>query len=105
MKTQTLKTGMVYEKSRCGLGKTMAEKLVLWVLLLCCLIMLQQVMNQAIIEEYRVRHYQRKLLFSQIMDVKQKMSPSQARRKTRCWVRPGRTSAWWDNFLNGVMLE
>ena len=83
----------------------MAEKkLVLVVLLLCCLILLQQV-NQAILEDYRVRHYQRKLLFSQIMDSTQKKCPRNAKRQRRFWVRPGRTSAWSDNFLNGVMLE
>ena len=28
------------------------------------------------------------------------------RKKTRArWVRPGRTSAWWDNFMNNVMLD
>ena len=21
------------------------------------------------------------------------------------WTRPGRTSAWWDNFINGTMIE
>ena len=21
------------------------------------------------------------------------------------WVRPGRTSAWWDNFVGGIMIE
>ena len=31
MKTQTLKTDVVYEKSRCGVGKKQSEKkLVLW---------------------------------------------------------------------------
>ena len=48
---------------------TMVEKkLVLLVLLLYCLILLQQV-NQTIMGDYRVRHYQRKLLFSQIVDI------------------------------------
>ncbi|CAH3192452.1 unnamed protein product, partial [Porites evermanni] len=23
----------------------------------------------------------------------------------RFWKRPGRTSAWWDNFINGTMIE
>jgi hypothetical protein len=23
----------------------------------------------------------------------------------RFWVTPGRTSAWWDNFMNGTVLE
>ena len=26
-------------------------------------------------------------------------------RLLRFWVRPGRTSAWWDNFLNQIVIE
>ena len=26
-------------------------------------------------------------------------------RRRRFWTRPGRTSAWWDNFTNGTMIE
>ena len=52
---------------------TMVEKkLVFLVLLLYCLILLQQV-NQAIMEDYRFRYYQWKLLFSQIVDITQKL--------------------------------
>ena len=25
--------------------------------------------------------------------------------RRRFWTRPGRTSAWWDNFINGTMIE
>ena len=25
--------------------------------------------------------------------------------RRRFWMRPGRTSAWWDNFINGTMIE
>ena len=25
--------------------------------------------------------------------------------RRRFWRRPGRTSAWWDNFINGTMIE
>ncbi|CAH3030002.1 unnamed protein product, partial [Porites evermanni] len=25
--------------------------------------------------------------------------------RSRFWTRPGRTSAWWDNFINGTMFE
>ncbi|XP_038163564.1 putative nuclease HARBI1 [Cyprinodon tularosa] len=25
--------------------------------------------------------------------------------RRRFWVRPGRTSSWWDNFVNGVVLD
>lgn len=29
----------------------------------------------------------------------------QLARPRRFWVRPGRTSAWWDNFVRGIMIE
>ena len=79
-------------------------KPLLLVVLLSCLLLLQQI-NQAIMVEYRFRRYQRQLLFSQMMNVTPKKCPRKARRKRRFWVRPGRTSAWWDNFVNGIMLE
>ena len=30
---------------------------------------------------------------------------SRARKPRKAWIRPGRTSQWWNNFMNGVMLE
>ena len=30
---------------------------------------------------------------------------SRTRKPRKSWIRPGRTSQWWDNFMNGVMLE
>ena len=27
------------------------------------------------------------------------------RQQTQFWIRPGRTSAWWDNFVNGIVVE
>ncbi len=71
---------------------------------LTCLIVLQQV-NQAMLAEYMDFCRQRQLLVSQIIDFKRRKCPKKKRKRRRFWVRPGRTSAWWDNFLNGSMLE
>ena len=30
---------------------------------------------------------------------------SRARKPRKAWIRPGRTSQWWDNFVSGLMLE
>ncbi len=27
------------------------------------------------------------------------------RQQRQFWIRPGRTSAWWDNFVNGIVVE
>ena len=29
---------------------------------------------------------------------------SQLYKQRRCWPRPGRTCAWWDNFVNEVVV-
>lgn len=34
-----------------------------------------------------------------------KRAGRQLARPRRFWVRPGRTSAWWDNFVGGIMIE
>ena len=38
-------------------------------------------------------------------DFRQSLVSKNTRKATRrCWTRPGRTSAWWDNFLNEVVV-
>ncbi|XP_051800748.1 putative nuclease HARBI1 [Acanthochromis polyacanthus] len=49
--------------------------------------------EQTIIED-TLRHF---------MDTPRKRTRRTTRR--RFWVRPGRTSSWWDNFVNGVVLD
>ena len=34
-----------------------------------------------------------------------KRAERQLARPRRFWVRPERTSAWWDNFVGGIMIE
>ena len=73
-------------------------------ILLCCLLYLQQI-NQAIVVEYRCLNDQRRLLLTQVMDTTRRKCPRRERRLRRFWIRPGRTSLWWEHFLNCVMLE
>ena len=81
-----------------------SKELMVLVILLSCLLVLQQ-MNQAIMMEYRRLQDQRRLLLTQVMDTTRRKLPRKERKQRRFWIRPGRTSLWWDNFLNGVMLE
>ena len=84
--------------------KMASKELVVLVILLSCLLVVQQI-NQAIMMEYRRLHDQRQLLLTQVMDTARRKPPRKERKQRRFWIRPGRTSLWWDNFLNGVMLE
>ena len=52
-------------------------------------------------------HYQRKKVLKMLLQ------PSQCkvlcyrkrkRRRPRFWIRPGRSSLWWDNFMNGKVI-
>ena len=74
------------------------------VLLLSCLLVLQQI-SQATMIEYGRLHAQRQLLLTQLIDKTTRECPRKERRPRRFWIRPGRTSLWWDNFLSGIMLE
>ena len=80
------------------------RELVILAILLSCLLVLQQI-NQAVMIEYSRLHHQRRLLLMQLMDTTRRKRPRRVRRQRRFWIRPGRTSLWWDNFLNGIVLE
>ena len=83
----------------------MAERIIVVLLvLLSCLLVLQQV-NLAMMNKYRTLYHQKQLQVSQIIDSSRRKCPRKERKRRRFWVRPGRTSAWWDSFLNGIMLE
>ena len=83
----------------------MAEKeLVVLVMLLCCLLVLQQT-NLVVMDVYSRTYVQKRLVLTQIMDSNRIKRHKRERRERRFWVRPGRTSLWWDNFMNGVVVE
>ena len=56
-------------------------------------------------DQYRHFYVQRRVLLTQIIESSKKKGPKRERRQRRFWVRPGRTCLWWENFLNGVVLE
>lgn len=80
------------------------KELVVLALLLSCLIALQQIIH-AVMCDYRRLHDQRRLVLTQLIGTTRRRCPRRARRPRRFWIRPGRTSLWWDNFLNGVVQE
>ena len=56
-------------------------------------------------DRYRHFYVQRRVLLTQIIESSKKKGPKRERRQRRFWVKPGRTCLWWENFLNGVVLE
>ena len=61
--------------------------------------------GQAAMIEYGHIHAQRQLLFTQMINATHRKCPKRERKPRRFWIRPGRTSLWWDNFLNDVKEE
>lgn len=80
------------------------NELVVLALFLCCLLALRQI-TEVIMSDCRRLHNQRQLLLTQLMDTTLRRRARRERRPRRFWIRPGRTSLWWDNFLNGIMQE
>ena len=50
----------------------------------------------------RIRNNFRQSLMSK--DTRKATRRSQPYKQRRFWTRPGRTSAWWDNFVNEVVV-
>lgn len=79
-------------------------------ILLLVLLLVQQVnILGHLVSDYSAMYWQRRQAWSQVIDGGfqsrgRKMMRKQ-RRTRRFWVRPGRTTAWWDNFVTGVVVD
>ena len=91
--------------SRCYQTENMeVKRLAVLLAILSCLLMLQEI-NLFMIHYYTTLYHQRHNILSQLADSGGRKHPRRNRKTRRFWVRPGRTSAWWDNFMNGIVLE
>ena len=83
----------------------MDTRVVLAFVLLVVLLLLQNVNILGVLtSEYTALYWKRAQVLSQLTDGpirRRKM----VRKPTRFWVRPGRSTAWWDNFVGGVVVE
>ncbi|XP_012673802.2 putative nuclease HARBI1 [Clupea harengus] len=63
------------------------------------LLLLSYYDEQQMIVDNHIRHM--------LLDQPRRATRRETRRETRrkFWVRPGRTSSWWDNFVNGVVVD
>lgn len=83
----------------------MAQKHILvWLVVLSCLILLQQITMKSMAEHGRDYH-QRQLILAQLTSTTQRKRPRKKRAQRRLWIKPGRTSMWWENFLKGITLQ
>ena len=79
------------------------EQVVL-MMLLSCLLLLQR-LNLPAMVEYTQIHHQMRLLMIQMMDTVKRKRHTRKVTHRRFWIKPGQTAMWWDNFLNGIVLE
>ena len=77
---------------------------VVLIILLCLISSLQ--LNANLLYLNTVIYNQRKTICSQIATAPNKIKKKRRKeRRSRCfWIRPGRTSAWWDNFVSDVVV-
>ena len=80
---------------------------VLAFVLLVVLLLLQNVNILGVLtSEYTALYWKRAQVLSQLTDGPNRRRKMVRKRRTRrFWVRPGRTTAWWDNFVGGVVVE
>jgi len=82
------------------------ERIALLLLMLVALMSMQQ-MNALMMQLYSERYYLRRQL---LYEAVQLSGPVRRRkRKERCprkfWIRPGRTTVWWEGFVKGLVIE
>ena len=84
------------------------EKGFIFVFTFVVVLLLIQKMNSVLITEYTTIYHQERQQLSQCVSLIgpiRRRKARKARRPRRFWVRPGRTTAWWDNFVDGVVVE
>ena len=77
-------------------------------ILFLVLLVLVYRLNIEVVKEYASIYHQRREMMCQLAVLGQYRQRRVARkpaRPRRFWVRPGRTTAWWDNFVAGVVVN
>ena len=84
------------------------QVVVLAFVLLVVLVLVQKVNILGLLtSEFTALYWKRKQVLSQLIDggpVRRRKMARKQRRTRRFRVRPGSTTAWWDNFVGGVVI-
>lgn len=91
-----------------GKESEMANRRVILLFGVLLLLLLVYRLNIEIIKEYATIYYQRREIMCQLAlydRYKRRRVVRKARRPRRYWVRPGRTTAWWDNLLARFVVD
>ena len=86
----------------------MANKVHFLLFIVLVNLLLIQKLNLVMIREYTTIYHQRRQILCQLAlfnGIKHRRRTMKRRRHRRFWVRPGRTTAWWDNFVTGIVIE
>ena len=54
------------------------------------------------------RYYQRRRLICELVGFSSHQMKEKIKKRRKCrklWIRPGRTSLWWDNLRTGLSIE
>ena len=95
-------------RSRSGQESNMVDKRVILLCTVLLLLLVIQRLNVITIEECTTIYYQLRQMMCQLAlfnGHKHRRRTINARRPRRFWMRPGRTTAWWDHFVAGVVVE
>ena len=84
--------------------RKMADTLLLAVLVVLTSLVALQQLQLLMTDECCHYYHQRQLYETQILDSACRKRCKRTR-NMRFWIRPGRTSLWWDNFVTGHVLE
>ena len=84
--------------------RKMVDTLLLAVLVVLTSLVALQQLQLLMMDKYCHYYHQRQLYETQILDSACRKRCKRTRNR-RFWIRPGRTSLWWDNFFTGQVLE
>jgi hypothetical protein len=91
------------------LEKKMEKEVLVLLHMIILLSSLGHGLNLAILEYTDTYYKRRQMLFRQLYIFNgykcRKKVAVHSKRRRRFWVRPGRTTAWWNNFVGDVVVE
>ena len=85
----------------------MAREMAALLLLILIAVISMQQMNALMIQLYIERYHIRRQLLCEAIQFSgpTRRRKRKGRRPRKFWVKPGRTTVWWDNFVKGVVVE
>ncbi len=71
--------------------------------IIACIVAVYQ-LNCLLLHLRNVQFHKRKQLLQVTSTSIRKLKRKKTYKERRFWIKPGRTSAWWDNFVAGIVI-